>query len=164
MDSVPSRRRARLVLLPDLDPPVASEATPGSEPAGDGDEDPPSPETGARFQTQGSITPLDLRHTIGTGDNPGKSPAPDSDRLPGGSPGLSEELGQGLGWIGGVAIALLTLIVPLTSVVVDREHRPSGPQLPRLTDSSQRDGSFHPPGLSSPGIGQFIGGDSGRKP
>lgn len=164
MDSVPSRRRARLVLLPDLDPPVASEPTPGSEPAGDGDEDPPSPETGARFWVQGSISPVDLRQAIGTGDDSLKNPAAGKDRHPEGAPGLSEELGQGLGWIGGVAIALLTLIVPLTSVVMDREHRPAGALLPRLTDTGQRDGSLHPPGVSSTGIGQSVGGDSGRKP
>jgi hypothetical protein len=47
----------------------------------------------------------------------------------------SEEFGQGLGWIGGVAIALLTLVVPLTSVVLDRDDHPTGFLLPRLTES-----------------------------
>ena len=77
---------------------------------------------------------------------------------------LGQGLGQGLGWLGGAAIALLTLLVPLTSVVLDRQDQPSGLLLPRVTDSGQRHGPHNPSGLSSARVGESVGGDSGRKP
>jgi hypothetical protein len=91
-----------------------------------------------------------------------------TDRFPVRPQDPSEELGQGLGpglgWLGGVAIALLTLLVPLTSVVLDREDQPTGLRLPRVSNIGQRHGSHNPSGLSSAGVGESLGGDSGRKP
>jgi hypothetical protein len=62
-----------------------------------------------------------------------------TDRFPVRPQDPSEELGQGLGpglgWLGGMAIALLTLLVPLTSVVLDREVQPTGLLLPRVSNS-----------------------------
>jgi len=90
------------------------------------------------------------------------------DRFPVRPPDPCEELGQGLGpglgWLGGVAIALLTLLVPLTSVVLDREDQPTGLLLPSVSNSGQRHGSHNPSGLSSAGVGESLGGDSGREP
>jgi hypothetical protein len=91
-----------------------------------------------------------------------------TDRFPVIPPDPSEELGQGLGpglgWLGGVAIALLTLLVPLTSVVLDREDQPTGLLLPRVSNIGQRHGSHNPSGLSSPGVGESPGGDPSWKP
>jgi hypothetical protein len=165
MDSVPSRRRARLVLLPDSAPSLSSVPPAPSEAPGDGDgdEDPPSPEL--------ERPPLDLSRAapsallqFGTKGEPiSAKPGAPIDRFPESTPDLSEGLGQGLGWIGGVTIALVTVVVPLTSVVLDRENHPSSLRLPRLPQSSQDHGSHNPSGLSSPGVRESPGGDSGRK-
>ena len=90
-----------------------------------------------------------------------------TDRFPVSPLDSSEELGQGLGqglhWLGGMAIALLTVLVPLTSVVLDREDQPTGSLLPRVSSSGQIHGSHNPSGLSSAGVGESPGGDTGRK-
>jgi hypothetical protein len=87
-----------------------------------------------------------------------------TDRFPVSPLDPSEDLGQGLGWLGGVSIALLTLLVPLTSVVLDRENQPTGSLLPKVLNSSQRHGSHNPSSLSSTGVGESPGGDTSRKP
>jgi len=169
MDSVPSRRRARLVLLPDSRPSLSCEPSAPSEAPGDGDGDPPGLEV-PRQSRELSLAPPSrpLRPSSHDAASPGMAPLAGKERSPQSSPDPSEELGQGLGqglgWIGGVAIALLTLVVPLTSVVLDRENHPSGLLLPRLPESEQRHGSHNPSGLPSAGVGESLGGDSGRKP
>lgn len=77
---------------------------------------------------------------------------------------LGQGLGQGLGWLGGVSIALLTLLVPITSVVLDRQDQPSGFLLPRLPSSDQRHGSHNSSGKSSAGVGESLGGNTSRQP
>ena len=136
MDSVPSPRRARLVLLPDSAPSLSSVPPAPSEAPGDGDgdgeEDPPSPELVGRSRDFSLAAPSALRQFGSKGEAGGATPGAGADRFLESTQDLSEGLGQGLGWIGGVAIALLTVVVPLTSVVLDRDNHPSALLLPRL--------------------------------
>ena len=166
MDSVPSRRSARLALLPDCRISVSSEPPTPSDAAGEGDEDPPSRGTSRRSrELSAAPAPTPTR-----GDAPAAAIklVAHTDRFPVSPPDSSEDLGQGLGqglhWLGGIAIALLTLLVPLTSVVLDREDQPTGSLLPRVSSSGQIHGSHNPSGLSSAGVGESPGGDTGRKP
>ena len=168
MDSAPSRRRARLVLLPDSRASDASELPSSSDAPGDGDEDPPSREAAAPFREHVSALPLRPLRPSRTDTAVASMPlAARSDRgsLSPTDPGdaLGPGLGQGLGWLGGVSIALLTLLVPLTLVVLDRQDQPTGLLLPRLTDNTQRHGSHNPSGLSSAGVGESPRRDTGRK-
>ena len=166
MDSVPSRRSARLALLPDCQISVSSEPPTPPDAAGEGDEDPPSQGVSRRSR--------ELSAAAAPTPNRGDAPAAainlvvHTDHFPVSSPDPSEDLGQGLGqglhWLGGIAIALLTLLVPLTSVVLDREDQPTGLLLPRESSSGQMHGSHNPTGLSSAGVGEPLGGDTGRKP
>jgi len=136
MDSVPSRRRARLVLLPDSAPSLCSVPPAPSEVpedgCGDGEEDPPSPEFAGRSRDFSLAAPSALRQFGSKGEAGGPTQGVGADRFLESTQDLSEGLGQGLGWIGGVAIALLTVVVPLTSVVLDRDNHPSALLLPRL--------------------------------
>ena len=136
MDSVPSRRRARLVLLPDSAPSLCSVPPAPFEAPGDGDgdgeEDPPSPELTGRSRDFSVAVPSALRQFGSKGEAGGSNPGAGADRFLESTQELSEGLGQGLGWIGGVAIALLTVVVPLTSVVLDRDNHPNASLLPRL--------------------------------
>jgi len=165
MDSVPSLRSARLVLLPDCRPAVSSESQTPSDAPGEGDEDPPGGDASRRFN---ELYPAALsaprRPTSGNAPAAAMNQVPQTDNYSVSPPDLSEELGQGLGWLGGVAIALLTLLVPLTSVVLDREDQSTGSPLPSVTNSLQRHGSHNPSGLSSTGFGESPGGDTGGKP
>ena len=168
MDSVPSRRRARLVLLPDSGLSVSSEPPTPSDAPGEGDEDPPSRDSSQRFRKLSPAAPSPpLRPSSAAAPAVAMNQVALTDRFPVSPPDPSEELGQGLGpglgWLGGVAIALLTLLVPLSSVVLDREDQPTGLLLPRVSNSGQRHGSHNPSGLSSAGVGESPGGDSGRK-
>jgi len=164
MDSVPNRRTARLALLPDSGPSVSSESLAPSEASADGDEDPPGRQISRRSRTSSAASPSGLRLASNNAQGRAANPGSIKDRFPDSSQDLSEELGQGLGWIGGVAIALLTLVVPLTSVVRDREDHPTGLLLPRVSDSGQQHGSHNPSGLSSAWVSESSRGDSGRKP
>jgi len=168
MDSVPSRRSARLVLLPDSRISVSSELPIPSDAPGDGDEDPPGRDSSRRFRKlTPAAPPAPLRPSTAAAPAAAKNRVALTDRFSVSPPDPSEELGQGLGgglgWLGGAAIALLTLFVPLTSVVMDRQDQPSGSLLPKVSNSGQRHGSHNPSGLSSAGIGESLGGDSGRK-
>lgn len=166
MDSVPSRRSARLALLPDCQTSVSAEPSTPSDSAGEGDEDPPSRGASRRSRE----LPPAAAPTPTRGDAPAASinQVAHTDRFPASLSDPSEDLGQGLGqglhWLGGIAIALLTLLVPLTSVVLDREDQPTGSLLPRVSSSGQMHGSHNPSGLSSAGVGESPGGDTGRKP
>ena len=169
MDSVSSRRRAPLVLLPDSGTSVSSELPTPSDATGEGDEDPPSRHSSRRFREQSPEAPFPpLRSSSGEASATAMNQVALTDRFPVSPPDPSEELGQGLGqglgWLGGVAIALLTLLVPLTSVVLDREDQPTGLLRPRVSNNGQRHGSHNPSGLSRAGVGESLGGDSGRKP
>ena len=171
MDSVSSRRRARLVLLPDSPISVSSELPTPSDASGDGEEDPPGRDSSRHFRKLSPAAPAQpLRLSPSSDDElaPAMNRVALTDRFSGSQPDPSEELGQGLGqglgWLGGAAIALLTLLVPLTSVVMDRQDQPRGLLLPRVTDSGQRHGPHNPSGLSSARVGESVGGDSGRKP
>jgi hypothetical protein len=165
MDSVPSLRSARLVLLPDCRTSVSSESPTPSDAPGEGDEDPPGRHPSRRFN---ELYPAALsaprRPTSGNAPAAAMNQVPHTVHYSVSPPDPSEELGPGLGWLGGVAIALLTLLVPLTSVVLDREDQPTGSTLPRVTNSLQRHGSHNPSGLSSTGFGESPGGDTGGKP
>jgi len=168
MDSVPSRRSERLALLPDCRTSVSSEPPPPSDAAGEGDEDPPSRDASRRSRglSPAALTPP-LRPTRGDAPTAPMNKVAHTDRFPVSPPDPSEDLGQGLGqglhWLGGMAIALLTLLVPLTSVVLDREDQPTGSLLPRVSSSGQIHGSHYPSGLSSNRVGESPGGDTGRK-
>jgi len=169
MDSVSSRRRARLVLLPDSLISVSSELPTPSEASGDGDEDPPGRDSSRRFRKLSPAAPTPpLRPSSGDEPAAAMNRVALTDRFSESQPDPGEELGQGLGqglgWLGGAAIALLTLLVPLTSVVLDREDQPSGLLLPRVSDSGQRHGPHNPSGLSSARVGESVSRDSGRKP
>jgi hypothetical protein len=169
MDSVPSRRSARLALLPDCRTSVSSEAPTPSDAAGEVDEDPPSRDASRRSRELSPAIPTPpLRPTSGDAPAAAMNQVAHTDRVPVSPPDPSEDLGQGLGqglhWLGGMAIALLTLLVPLTSVVLDREDQPTGSLLPRVSSSGQMHGSLNPSGLSSAGVGEPFGGDTGRKP
>lgn len=133
MDSVPTQRYSRLALLPGSAPSVSSEPSAASDPPEDGDGDPPGGEVSPPFLKPSAAAQGGLRQASGAGG--GSTQRAGTDRLPQSTQDPSEEFGQGLGWIGGVAIALLTLVVPLTSVVLDRDDHPTGLLLPRLTDS-----------------------------
>ena len=165
MDSVPSRRRERLVLLPDTGISVSSEPPTPSDAPGEGDEDPPSQDSSQRFR---KLSPAALRPSSAAAPAAAMNQVALTDRFTVSPPDPSEELGQGLGpgvgWLGGVAIARLTLLVPLTSVVLDREDQPTGLLLPRVSNSGQRHGSHNPSGLSSAGVGESPGGDPSWKP
>lgn len=168
MDSAPSRRHARLVLLPDSRASDTSELPSSLDAPGDGDEDPPSREVSGSFKEHVpavpyrpllpslAATPVAPTPLAARADRGSQSPTDPGDDL---GPGL----GQGLGWLGGVSIALLTLLVPITLVVLDRQDQPTGFLLPRLTDSGQRHGSHNPSGLSSTGVGESPRRDTGRK-
>ena len=96
----------------------------------------------------------------GDGDPPSSGPAPSL------IASLNEPnpLGEGIGFLGGMAIARLTLVVPLASVVVDRSDQPNGDLLPALPTASARDEPPKPAGIPGPRTGQSLGGDSGRQP
>jgi hypothetical protein len=164
MNFVPNQRTARLALLPDSAPSVSFESLALSEASGDGDDDPPGRQISRRSRTSSEASPSGLRLASNNAEGSAANQGAIKDRFPENSQDLSEELGQGLGWIGGVAIALLTLVVPLTSVVRDREDHPTGLLLPKVSDSGQQHGSDNPSGLSSAWIGESSRGDSGRKP
>ncbi len=169
MDSVPSRRQAPLVLLPDSRISVSSELPTPSDATGEGDEDPPSRHSSRRFRELPPAAPYPpLRSSSGEASAAALNQVALTERLPVSPTDPSEELGQGLGqglgWLGGVSIALLTLLVPLTSVVLDREDQPTGLLLPKVLKNGQRHGSHNPSGLSRAGVGESLGGDSGRKP
>ena len=169
MDSVPSRRSERLALLPDCRTSVSSEPPTPSDAAGEGDEDPPSRDVSRRSRGLSPAGPTPpLRPTRGDAPTAPMNQVAQTDRFPVSPPDSSEDLGQGLGqglhWLGGMAIALLTLLVPLTSVVLDREDQPTDLLLPRVSSSAQIHGSHNPSGLSSAGVGESPGGDTGRKP
>ena len=169
MDSVPSPRSARPVLLSGSRISFSSELPIPSDASGEGDEDPPGRDPSRRFRKLSSAAPSPpLRSSSGDVPVAAKKRLALTDRFSVSQPDPSEELGQGLGqglgWLGGAVIALLTLLVPLTSVVMDRQDQPSGLLLPKLSSSGQMHGSHNPSGLSSAGIGESLGGDSGRKP
>jgi hypothetical protein len=169
MDSAPSRRRARLVLLPDSLPSVASELPSPSDVPGDGDEDPPGPDPSQRLKALSAAAPLrPQRPSSSDAATATMNPVALTERFPESSPAPSEDLGQGLGqglgWLGGVSIALLTLLVPITSVVLDRQDQSTGYLLPRLSERDQRHGSHNPSGKSSAWVGESPGGDTGRQP
>jgi len=166
MDSVPSRRSVRLALLPDCPTSVSSEPPTPSDAAGEGDEDPPSRGASRRsreLSPAAAATPTRIDTPVAAINQ-----VAHTDRFPVSQPDPSEDLGQGLGqglhWLGGIAIALLTLLVPLTSVVLDREDQPTGSLLPKVSSSGQMHGSHNYSGLSSAGVGESFGGDTGRKP
>jgi len=162
MDSVPSLRSARLVLLPDCRTSISSESPTPWDAPGEGDEDPPGRDASRRFK---ELHPAALsaprRPTSGNVPAAAMNQVAHTDHFSVSPQDLSEELGQGLGWLGGMAIALLTLLVPLTSVVLDREDQTTGSPLPNVTNSLQRHGSHNPSGLSSTGFGESPGGDTG---
>jgi hypothetical protein len=78
--------------------------------------------------------------------------------------GLGDELGEGVGLLAGMGIALLTLIVPLASVVVDRADAPAASLLTLPPTASARDESPQPASFASPRTGESPGGNPGRKP
>ena len=164
MDSVPSLRSARLVLLPDRRTSVSSESPTLLDVSGEGEEDPPGRDASRRFQEFDPAALSAPRRPIsGNAPAAAMNQVAHTDHFSVSPPDPSEELGQGLGWLGGMAIALLTLLVPLTSVVLDREDQPTGSPLPSVTNSLQRHGSHNPSGLSSTGFGESPGGDTGGK-
>ncbi len=78
------------------------------------------------------------------------------------SDGQNDDWGDALGLLTGGAIALITLVVPLLSVVSDR-----GTAAPQIRNASplfllQPDGPSPSPRLSGTGSGEPGGGDSGR--
>ena len=79
-------------------------------------------------------------------------------------PGLGDELGEGVGLLAGMGIALLSLIVPLASVVVDRADAPAASLLTLPPTAIARDESPQPARFASPRTGESLGGDPGRKP
>jgi len=120
MESFSSPRATVSALLPDRMQTGPSDSPSGCDSPGDSDGDPPS---------RGS-NPTSLRAT----PDPEPLLAHPAVRPPGGrqfsireaeveAAGLPLEnpLSRGVGWAGGVLIALLTAVVPLASVVVDRE-------------------------------------------
>ena len=96
----------------------------------------------------------------GDGDPPSSGPAPSL------IASLSEPnpLGEGIGLLGGIAIAFLTLVVPLTSVVLDRSDQPNGDLLPALPTASARDEPPQPARIPRPRTSESLGGNSGRQP
>lgn len=85
----------------------------------DDDGDPPSPGLTCRP----SDTPL-LIADLGAERTTGSASAPSST----GGPALASEIGEGLGWLAGSGIALLTLLIPLGSVLTDRVEPVGSPQ------------------------------------
>jgi hypothetical protein len=75
---------------------------------------------------------------------------------------LGDELGEGVGLLAGMGIALLTLIVPLASVVVDRADAPGASLLTLPPTASVRDESPQPARFPEPRAGESLGGDPGR--
>ena len=77
---------------------------------------------------------------------------------------LGDELGEGVGLLAGMGIALLTLIVPLASVVVDRGDQPGASPLNPPSTASARHEPPLPAPITRPRAGESSGGDPGRKP
>ena len=78
----------------------------------------------------------------------------------------NEWLAQPLAWLAGGALALVTLIVPLASVIGDRSLGGGGqPPPPSPVPSTlARDGSPFPAPIPGPGAGESAGGNSRRQP
>ncbi len=62
----------------------------------------------------------------------------------------------------GVALGLVTLVVPLAVVIGDRTGIPTAE--PVLTNQATAHGLAQPAGITSPRTGQLDGGDSSRQP
>lgn len=168
MDSVPSRRPARLVLLPDWRTAADSEPSTPSEAPGEDDDEPHARNSSERFKELWAAAPFPpQRPTSGEASAAAMNQVAHADRFPASPADFGEELGQGLGqgleWLGGMAIALLTLLVPLTSVILDREDQPTGSLLPNVSSSGPRHGSQNSSSLPSAGVGESPSGDTGRK-
>lgn len=143
MDSVPSHHRYGPATLSSSGLPPAPEPGSSLELIEDGDGDPPSPRPVPRLispPTSGSFTGALTNR---------EDPASRST-----SPGLGDEFGPGLGWIVGVGIAILSVMVPLTSVILDREHAPSGSLLPTLPASTVGHESLQPPSNAGTWLGE----------
>jgi len=143
MDSVPSHHRSGPATLSPSGLPSALEPGCSLELIEDGDGDPPSPRSVVRSTSPpsgGSFARA--AHNL---ESPERRLKPAA---------LVDELGPGLGWIAGVGIALLTIMVPLTSVILDRDHAPSGSLLPTLPASTVGHGSVQPPSHAGSWLGE----------
>ena len=85
--------------------------------------------------------------------------------LPPGSPeaGESLDLDQPLGLLGGAAIGLLSLLVPLMSVMTDRMVIGPPPAASPSLSTLKPDGSQSPAALAVPWAGESRGGNPGRQ-
>jgi hypothetical protein len=99
-----------------------------------------------------------------SGEDP-YSPASDATRrrLPSAPASPADPLEQPLAFLGGATIALLTLFLPLASVMTQRPDVPSTSAIPALP-ALQSDGSEQPGRLSSSRAGASFGGDPRRQP
>jgi len=144
--------------------PAASADLPGPvETGGEGDGDPPSWDLGS----PGTSSLLAAWPAKPPGRAVAVQAAPDRSRPSFGGnsmalearlrrdePGLGEAFGAGLGFACGMGIALLTLLVPLASVVLDRRDPASTPtRLPTLPASSVRHGPPPVAGITRSGRG-----------
>ncbi|MFN5117410.1 MAG: hypothetical protein ACK5FE_16750 [Cyanobacteriota bacterium] len=85
--------------------------------------------------------------------------------LPPGSSEAGESLGldQPLGMLGGAAIGLLSLLVPLLSVMTDRMVIGPPPAVSPSLSTLKPDGSQSPAALALPWTGESRGGNPGRQ-
>lgn len=128
--------------------PIVGLPIPSAAPGDDLDEEPP-PEPGSLLPSNSQIG--------------AQATKPDSNRASRVQPsGLGDELGTTLGWITGVGIAFLSLVVPLTTVVLDRESASAEQLLLTLPPQGARHGSHEPSSHAGSRLAQSSGRDSSR--
>lgn len=162
-----SRGSFRCHTLAPVTPPLAQQSAPTSQavlltaapptvagpglPLADDDGEPPSTSCKPSAATSSLPSPAPAEPTAdrdGTGDAA--------------APLFSEEIGQGLGWLAGSCIALLTLLIPIGSVLSDRAGDPdpsAEPSLPAATARLQPTTVWpaSSPEGSTPGRGEVRG-------
>ncbi len=132
MESFSSPRTTVSALLSERMQPGPSDSPSGCDGPGDSDGEPPSRgSTSPRLLATSDPGPL-LAHSASRQQGSRQAPIQEADVEAAGL-SLENPLARGVGWAGGVLIALLTAIVPLASVVVDREGLAvQNPQAPPL--------------------------------
>lgn len=97
------------------------------------------------------------------GGLPGRS---DSGGRPDAADDPGDVLSGSFAWLAGAGLGLITLIVPLATVVADRSLGPTAQPTPPIPvpSSLARDGSAFPARITGPGTGEPVGRNSSWKP